>query len=393
MNIALGLVTLALLGADGSPKVARPIQYHVRVLEMNGLEWREATYSKLTPVAKQGNATVWTVDAEAAQAIAERAGRVVMSPQVMTQSEAVAHFSNRTTRRVVSKLTRLADGPFDHAVAVAYSPDFEDVRDGCQFTFTGRKLDQGVLTKVVVEETQVAAVHKVKFTEIIPSQDGKAEPGKITPHIEIPEISNASVAGEWLIPNNGLLLVSFGVHTADDGQGRAIARERLMLIDADESETTTKAVLEPIPAPKVFTTSIKPPVTIQTPAISPPAPIADEAAVNPPALPSRTMPQGKAPEGSSIPLPPLPDEPEPPTSMPDSSEPCATPQTRPRSAEKTVDPASTKASFLPDPSSFIIPDAATRFLLSSLKPLLFKVPLSAGVTIEIRASMNPLLKP
>ncbi len=386
MNFAVGLMGLALLGADGTTtsKAARPIQYHVRVLEMNGLEWREGIYTKLAPVSRQGTATIWTADKETSRTLIERAGRVVMSPQVMAQSDAVAHFSQRTSRRVVSKLTRLADGPVDHAIAVAYSPDYEEVRDGCQFSVTGRRLDQGILAKVVIDETQVAAVHQVKLTEIVPARDNRGEAGKLTPQLEVPEVVSATVAGEWLIPTDGILLVSFGARTLDDGQGKAVVRERLMLVEAVESQVITKLALEKIQTPKVFSAVIEPPV------ISPPVP---QAPMPAPAVPSRSLPQARNFEGVALPLPPLPEEPAPPSSMPESSEPCATPQTRSKpvekSVEKTVDPASTKASFLPDPTSFLIPDSTTRFLVSTLKPLLFRVPLSAGITIEIKASMKP----
>ena len=32
--------------------------------------------------------------------------------------------------------------------------------------------------------------------------------------VEVPEIGSQEIAGEWLIPNDGILLVSFGPHTS-----------------------------------------------------------------------------------------------------------------------------------------------------------------------------------
>ena len=52
MNITLALFALSLLGADGpSNREAPDISYVVRVLKMNGLDWRGAFYSRLQPVA------------------------------------------------------------------------------------------------------------------------------------------------------------------------------------------------------------------------------------------------------------------------------------------------------------------------------------------------------
>ncbi|MHC5541979.1 hypothetical protein ACYOEI_27480, partial [Singulisphaera rosea] len=71
MNITMGLLSLALLGADDTRGASGPVmQYQVRVLEMDGLGWRETLYSRLQPAARQGNATVWTGDGAVVAALA-----------------------------------------------------------------------------------------------------------------------------------------------------------------------------------------------------------------------------------------------------------------------------------------------------------------------------------
>src|SRR3954454_21901392 len=121
MSAALSLLAVALLGADPTAGTAHPpIQYHVKLLEMDGLGWRESLYTRLRPVTRQGACNVWTADRDLTRPLTDRASRVVMSPHVMAQSDAVAHFARRSSRRVASQLTRHADGPVDHAVAVAY---------------------------------------------------------------------------------------------------------------------------------------------------------------------------------------------------------------------------------------------------------------------------------
>ena len=41
--------------------------------------------------------------------------------------------------------------------------------------------------------------------------------------------------GEWLIPRGEALLVSFGAHTVADKDGKAVVKERLAIIEADEA--------------------------------------------------------------------------------------------------------------------------------------------------------------
>lgn len=397
MNITMGLLSLALLGADDTRGASGPVmQYQVRVLEMDGLGWRETLYSRLQPAARQGNATVWTGDGAVVAALAGRAARVVMAPRVTAAPESLAHVSQLVTHKVTAQLTRHANGPVDQAVAVAYTPEHEDVRDGCQFTISGRKLDQGVLAKVVVDDTRIAAIHRVTLSETVPAKDKDADPSKLTPQLEVPEVVKSTAQGEWLIPNGGALVISLGAHTVDDGQGKALVRERVMLIEAQSAIRQASFTSEK-GAGRAFSYTL------------PPRPAAEEGAMPVPATPSRTLPQARTGDGTLVPLPPLPDDAVPPTTLPNSSDPCATPQapTRLQSPEapargpqaRTFDPASIRASL---PAGFPLPielketlitDAAARLLWSSIKPIVFRFPLTTGLTVEIAASITPAKKP
>jgi hypothetical protein len=66
-----------------------------------------------------------------------------------------------------------------------------------------------------------------------------------------------------------------------------------------------------------------------------------------PALPSLSLPQPRDASGP-VPLPPLPEEPPAPSTLPGSSDPCATPQSRQQEESKKVDPDSIKAGLFPD---------------------------------------------
>ena len=64
MGFALGWIAFALAGVGAAPHSERdvaPIAYTVRVVEAEGVGWREAVFTRLKPVTRQGAATVWTL--------------------------------------------------------------------------------------------------------------------------------------------------------------------------------------------------------------------------------------------------------------------------------------------------------------------------------------------
>src|SRR5262249_19080299 len=53
--------------------------------------------------------------------------------------------------------------------------------------------------------------------------------------LEVPEIGSQEIAGEWLIPKDGILLVRFGPNTVVGKDGKAVLHERLAIIEAEEA--------------------------------------------------------------------------------------------------------------------------------------------------------------
>jgi hypothetical protein len=255
--------------------------------------------------------------------------------------------------------------------------------------------------------------------------------------IAVPEIRSQEVAGEWLIPKDEVLLVSFGVFTAADQNGKAVVKERLAMISAAEvasgkgNDRPERLNVVPIPPP--------PPAmpapyvsTIPAPAhlIAPPPVVVPAAPFNPfavesghhaterpavlvptlpavpamplPAVPSRTMPEGVHKDGTISKLPPLPEEVEQPES--ESSEPMASPQTKKNQQLKpATDPKASKAMYAPRaaapfslPSLFMpsIPStpAGLQFLLP-IKPFSIKLPFKQRLEIEILGRMVPDTEP
>ncbi len=330
MNLVLGLVGLALIGAEGQR--APEIIYDVRVVTMHGLDWRREFFARLQPVANQHGATVWTTGLDTATTLAGRDPAALKVPRVTAASMTPAHVSNRTSRKIVNGSIRRADASIDHATRVAYTPQYDLIREGFMMTVAGRKLDQGVLACVILDETHIAAIHRLSMSETVKSQaccpegkDGVAltkacadSKETFSAKIEVPEIAQSSVAGEWLIPNGGALVVSLGPHSSVDENGKTEVAERLVLIEA--AAKSDAAVVE---AEFSFSGSLVPDQDQPKEQI-PPQPLAQPSKMPP--LPSQTLPRALKADGTEHALPPLPGEP-PPTTLPGTSEPAATPQT------------------------------------------------------------------
>ena len=465
MGIAVGLLALVLVGAEGDtrfaapvaspqmaparlawyekgqPQVPRTISYQYHVIEMQGVDWRGSIHGRLQPVVRQGNATVWTAGHDVSKWLLLRADKVLQAPRITATEETPAHIAMRSPHPFVSDMvaadqddaiqhTALArptpakkEGPvscntqclkitdpeleaqgmgscpirFSHDMKRLKMTDFEDshapneaIRTGFTATCVGRRLDQGVLVRLVIDDTQVIAMHPVTVSDMSSSEGKSAELRKCS--FEVPELAQTEVAGEWLIPKNGVLVVSLGAHTVADATGKAVVREKLVLLepvraDAPGVEPDVRASRWQIPPQ---------PNPVRQPEPSP----VPEARHNPvpgapmPALPSRTLPQPHDAKGP-IPLPPLPEEPAAPATLPGSSDPCATPQTRPAPEStqrglgaQTVDPDSLKVKLdtppvPPPPPATTSKDNAGKLTVS----VVFEKPLS-GLTLPSASALR-----
>jgi hypothetical protein len=343
------------------------ISYRVRVVEMEGLGWRETWLGKMSHVSRRGSATVWTAPRHASDAIFGRASKVVTTlPKVTSHANTAAHLTSRKNRSLVTQVSWSEDAP---------KMTSESIREGFATTIAGRKLDQGVLVQVVIDDTDIRSIHEVKLDSRMEAdapdlKNPKDFVARPKPVIQVPEVVSQELAGEWLIPNQSTLIVGLGVHTAEGKDGKAVVRERLVLIDAVDVEILrtaaridenprTSTLPPPAPSPS--------PSAEQAPPPPPPAP-AGSVNINPadpmptPEPPSRTLPQGVHADGTPAELPPLPEEADM-TEGDDSAEPHGSPQHRAKPGaipmpvpptpdakeKKTVDPASTKTAYAPTP--------------------------------------------
>ena len=309
MAMGSGLLALAMLAAEGpSCTPDETTTFQVRVLTLDGLDWRTCSYSRLRPVARQGSSAIWTADRALAALLGERARSATTYGTIMAVGEAA--LTRAEPVNYIASMDRYADGPINQSSAIAFLPRPEQVEERFAIKVAGRKLDQGILARIALEETHVDVIHGVPQTESLKPADSRTNrtptevgreilnvlmtskpaehgPTSITSSVQIPEVTQARVEGEWLIPNDGVLLVSLGVKTAADDKGMAVVRERVAVIEAcagtsfPEAPKTMAQVGSPVPHPFAKLAS--------------------------PALPARSMPQPIDPDGNIADLPPLPE--------------------------------------------------------------------------------------
>lgn len=259
MATMTGLLALAVVGGGpAADPCDEAISVQVRTLDMEGLGWRSDAYSRLRPVTTRGTTSVWTADRALLADLISRAKAVTTAPRRDAVGEAV--IAHKQTVHYIAQVGRIADGPINESSKVAYQPEKGSFEAGIEARVRGRKLDQGVLTQVALADSRVLAMHTVKVGEMVtPGKPAASKATSKAPSVEsqlfklgfelafgstieparcgfgtsfqVPEVARTEIEGEWLIPNDGILVVSLGVDTVADAQGRAVARDRLAVLE------------------------------------------------------------------------------------------------------------------------------------------------------------------
>ncbi|HWE35742.1 MAG TPA: TolC family protein, partial [Isosphaeraceae bacterium] len=261
----------------------------------------------------------------------------------------------------VANVKRFADGPPLQATKVGFKPEVKSIKDGVTAHLSGRPIDQGVLTQVFLDETRLQALYDVTVADGVKGRAPGEGPTRLDARYQVPDVVDSKVEGEWLIPKDGALLISLGVHPEPEGfstsktffsrlAGPPAVRERLVMIVArtsDQAEAApdlSKAAWHAAPAPQAALPARVAPIpngavppdlmlgdaapagiaALPTPP-TPPVPPAPPLPA--PVPPARSLPQGYTPDGKAADLPPIfPEEPAPSP----SAEPQPSPQGRPQ---------------------------------------------------------------
>ena len=234
MNGMMLGMALALMGLGAGAEVASDdgmVSFRVRMLEMPGLEWRSAVYGQLEKVGDKNGATVWTGPVSVLEKLEEEAdGGIMIAPRVTCQEGFEASLRTGTERRYVAYLHRKSDGPVMQGSAVAFLPEVRGCQDGLGAKLSGRKVDQGMLLRLDLEESQVAAIHSVTVKDgVRGTEENGFRPSTVNASYQVPEIRGSRVQGEWVVPTDGVLVVSLGVRSTEAGQPEI--RERVVVIE------------------------------------------------------------------------------------------------------------------------------------------------------------------
>ena len=356
MAIASSLLALALLGADQAPSSnsapAAPVSpeaglvalengdliaCQIQFTTVNGLDWRSAAYSRLNTVGQKGASTIWTAD-RSLKAFMEKTGngkfQSVAAPKVTSTKDATGKVTQRGPFHYISDVERVADGPINQATQVAFCPKGATIEVGFSSEHSARRLDQGVLAKVKVAETHVGTIHQVALSEYVyPAQDDastalsevgrklfqtfvKGDAATISTPVMVPEVASSEVEGEWLVPNDSILIVSLGIDTTINPEGKPVTQERLAIYDfarpSDEASTAQASTATAKPFQELISYEIAS-ATPPTPQVADPVrgavamATADPSLLNMPRVPDRSMPEAVDANGQVFELPPLPE--------------------------------------------------------------------------------------
>jgi hypothetical protein len=322
------LAALALPGPSAPDESGTPLVAEVRVISPGSLSWRTKAAPHMTQLGRRGASYIWSVDITPLMEVvqSEPMSSLVMLPRMITPENQVAEVRTRNDPNGPT----LQDFGTRPLKCVPSDGDGLPV-EGMSVRIAARKIDQGTLIRLAIEDDQLLSVHSVPSTV----QNTVAM-------TKVPEMVSTAVAGEWLVPEGRHLLVSLGAHTVlkkKDDTASANVSERLFLISVYKLETpaaTGPKPLAPSPSPaparqrsraEITAAALDNAVcrTVDGLSVTQNKPVKTPM----PSVPSRGLPLGFDPEGVHVPLPALPDEDRnvEPTS---SSEPRPSPQARPR---------------------------------------------------------------
>ena len=391
---------LAIVGAE-----PEQISYEVRVVDTPAAEWREAFYRHCTRVDREGRSTIWTVDGKTAAQLLGRAqatarSRIVQAPKVTAFAGDSATIDTRHRRAFVVDVDRLEGGTAGMLVD-GFRPSVEEINEGLLVSVAGRRTTKGVRTRMKFDSTWVGHVAKARTRESVASQGfGTAS---IEADVQLPQVVEAKVEGDYEIPLDHHLLVSLGTATSVDERDRPVVMERLLLVAARPIVTEAEEVrIDRKTADKAAARTAWVPAHGKPPFISNEEYAAVMASVDKapapmpmrmPPLPSRTPMQPIGPDGKVVELPPLPDEFVAEAEAVDkASGPKASPQAPAARPSSRIDPSLIPARLEPAPvgRSMLRLDGAE---LASGRTQLIRIPLGGRIAIEVKARLVPAEQP
>jgi hypothetical protein len=179
---------------------SKSITFRARSLEMTNPDWSKGLESRLRTVKKGRSFTIWAADAKVVPELIKRADRVlgfVMSN--CAEGEPFTWNELKKTPYVIAGEWMVANG------AAAFNPKPAEFEHGLKLSMVGRIVKDGVVVRGSFEN-----IHLDGF-ESIPVESPLNAFAQAVANIQLPESTFAHDQGDWLIPNDGVLVIHLAI--------------------------------------------------------------------------------------------------------------------------------------------------------------------------------------
>jgi hypothetical protein len=213
------------------------ISFEVRLIDCEAISWRESYQSQLHYGGHRAGCSAWVAGLETLNELSDRfssdpLAKVVNAPAVVASPGDPALIGTCTTRHFVVHAEPSATAPAAPDEGPGPRPVVVPVDDGSQIRLIGTPQPEGMVLKVEVMDTRIAAVHEVETIATVAGQDDAVV------KIQMPEVTHREMGGEWLLPADHGLVLSLGVTSQTSSDGKPSVRERLLLITTKTAGTS-----------------------------------------------------------------------------------------------------------------------------------------------------------
>ena len=219
--------------AAASASSTSAIQFRVAIYEMNDFDLRKTLFDQhlAEPISIQKSATVWVVDRTVVETIKRRAHHVEWKPDLVAKPGQDVMVNINAIRRFGAVEARFSIGA-GSTPKIGFDGRDGQIPESFEAKMSGRSLDQGTLISLNLHDAHVINIHRNYPTGPVfaPVQDVDVE--RRQAHFEVPELAEARVQGEWLIPKEGAVAISLGMHTVSNGKKGSVVRERVAVVTA-----------------------------------------------------------------------------------------------------------------------------------------------------------------
>ena len=208
--------------------------YDVRLIHMPAATWRSRVYANCTRLDRQGISTVWALDKQTVTdlelCLTSMHADLVSSPRITALDRDSAVISMKTPKQYVGEIDRVVKTRDGKVEAVAFRPVVETIDDAVSIKCGIDRSTPIPTLSIDLSSSWIGALNVAATVETY--ENSKYGKGLIAAQMQLPQIVEAKVRGDFKVPDDCQLLISLGTCSLIDKQGKAIVIERLALIAA-----------------------------------------------------------------------------------------------------------------------------------------------------------------